>query len=557
MELATYFNKVKPTGGLINWNHPLARGLVSCVPNFIGGGLAIDLVGRNYVQVGQPTWAVRKNGLCQAGGGFTNASTNNLNFTSGAFTVAGFFSLATNVASGQFPACCRRYHDGGNGDRAGWFLGGDSTGNGLYFECARNDSPAPGNSILSSGVSAVAGEWFLVGTSNGITRRIFVNGVEKASTTNNANPLTETSGNYQCTANNSTNRVYIHYAWEKRQLTQQEVLFLYNNPYCIFHPQFIPLFNLPSSDITIQAGALTINSILPSTNRIITLFPDALQINTNLPSVNESVSATPNAQIINSNLPSVGKTVTKFPDALTISATIQTGTPKVIQSPNALSMNLNQPTTDKTVSKTPAALTMTAQVTTPIPKAIITPNALTLQFILTNFTVDTGSGNKTVVVGALTMSFTLPSVGKSISISPDAQTIQAVLNNAAPKVTITATAQQILSILNQADRTINISASSQRITAILTDANKSISIPVNALQLQTILNSFTITGPDAPGVRRRGPKIVNFRNPLIISLRTDKPHSGKSSITPKSSKQTPNTEIEKKPQDPKISNEGI
>lgn len=229
---------------------------------------------------------------------------------------------------------------------------------------------------------------------------------------------------------------------------------------------------------------------------------------------------------ITSNLPTSVRQVISTPSALTLSSRLTTPSPSLTVFPPAQIITGKLGTHVPTVSSLPAAFKMTANLTVPIPKVMLTPDALLLRLILNTVTLsglDSGQ-TVTVQVPCLVLNAFLPTVGKSITISPDALSIRCVVNGVIPQLGVSPAALRLISSLGAGSPAITISAAAQKITATLNSISRSITIPVDALRLQAILNAVELIGT-TPGpvilARRIGPKVVNFQNPVKITLATE------------------------------------
>lgn len=460
IDLKNYFSTQPPRGVQVNYAEPLARQLRSLILMNNGGGVPFDMVKARQIGDGFNGWADCRSGKACAGWSIKrNNNDKDLEFVSGPWTIATFFNIKQFV-SGEYLDIFAIDGYSDESTNKGWGLTTRGDTDKFAFLSMNNNGSA--NYRLESNTLVASGNWSLVGTSDGITRRLYVNGKQETTTTTNANPATalgvsigNSTGNYKC-------HNYICVAWA-RELSADEISKWHRNPFGLLYiPSTIYLNRIVDSNVTIQAPALTLS----------------MSVEAPIPQV------------------------TKLPDPLTLNSQLGQTTP--------------------VVSKAGSALTFNATVTTPIPKAIFNPSALTLNLILTNFVIDTGTPTTTVQIPALTMSMVLPTTGKNITVSPNALSLQAILNTAVPKITVSPEALKIISTLNSIEKIVGFSATAQQMSLRLSDHNKSISIPISALYLEALLTSLSVSG-DAIKTKRRGPKAVYFNNPLKIILQSNHP----------------------------------
>ena len=132
------------------------------------------------------TWRFGRFGRSVIGTGqLTNASTADLAFTSGPWTVAGFFYLTALLSPGQFPKTFSRFSYTSESINTGWALQVNGSSNAYEFISFNNN--ATGFYVLGGGTQAV-GTHLMVGTSDGTTRRLYVDGTQRATSANNPNP---------------------------------------------------------------------------------------------------------------------------------------------------------------------------------------------------------------------------------------------------------------------------------------------------------------------------------------------------------------------------------
>ena len=115
--------------------------------------------------------------------------------------------------------------------------------------------------VLQSTTTPAAGLWFLVGTSDGTTRRIYLNGRLENSTTNNANPLAS-GASLNNTSDTDRCPILFGAAW-RRTLTDGEIWQMYQ-------PRLRWSMLQPGPGRLIPANALTVppaDSCMPQVNQ--------------------------------------------------------------------------------------------------------------------------------------------------------------------------------------------------------------------------------------------------------------------------------------------------
>lgn len=236
-----YRDRKPPVGSQINWGHPLARGLVGCwLMNEGGGNILNDLVGKR-VPIGTSIWQPTPKGIGNRGtnSGNTNVSTNNLNFTSGGFTLITFFYQFAGMGTNN-TILFQRQHYTSDADNAGWRIGIRSSGDAFipnkYFFLNSNNVSLQ-NAWIASTTNNGIGFWMVAGVSDGTTiKRIYINGKQENTGTTYLNPLSETSANLVCVGRNSPTIVNIMCLAYNRVLSPSEIRSLYEAPYQFIQP---------------------------------------------------------------------------------------------------------------------------------------------------------------------------------------------------------------------------------------------------------------------------------------------------------------------------------
>lgn len=229
---AGFWGRAQPPAGVnVDRSHPLAKGLVSCVPCNTGAAPR-DLAHARSLNTGGAFGPSRRGAVCRDWK--LNYGSPDLDFLAGGWTVAALFEQP-NVHAGAAdnPAVfgTEVYVTGTNNQ--GWAIEINTANLGKYNFLSFRNSAVATDSL--GGTSAnTAGVHMVVGTSDGVTRRIYVDGQFEASTTNNANPLVVAAGStlYNVSSGSSP-LVYIGYAWN-RCLSPQEAMQLWIAPYGMF-----------------------------------------------------------------------------------------------------------------------------------------------------------------------------------------------------------------------------------------------------------------------------------------------------------------------------------
>jgi hypothetical protein len=217
--------------------HPMALGLRSFViPASLGGPL-IDMAKptRQSTTVSTAGTAVRfpyghsvQNAIIGV-----NAECADLNPSGPRWSVFTLFFALNTAGSFQSPYSFINYVS--EGSNQGWDF--NVSGNILFNSMANNGS---GSYRLDSGVAVAAnGTYAACGTVDGTTRRVYVDGTQRATTTNNLTPAANTTTNYIFGTNHNANNVfqtYIGAMWD-RCLDASEVRSLSFDPYQMLKPR--------------------------------------------------------------------------------------------------------------------------------------------------------------------------------------------------------------------------------------------------------------------------------------------------------------------------------
>lgn len=207
----------------------LGHGLTLCVVP--SGGRPYDWAasGKRGYGDANPTRGSTIHGMHARSGGadvFTPAQSLDCEFLSGPWSIATFFNI---VGTGNETVWARNAHPS-ESTNSGWEIRVDSSNTFVFASYANNGAVFY---VLSSTTVPAAGNWVVVGTSDGITRRIYVNGRQEATTTNNPNPLTTNGGVVMGAGSGSVPALYFGAAWN-RCLDASEVWDLQQNPWRMF-----------------------------------------------------------------------------------------------------------------------------------------------------------------------------------------------------------------------------------------------------------------------------------------------------------------------------------
>lgn len=215
----------------INWTHPLARGLASCV--VADAGTLVDLAfpargpAPNTGLVGQGPTTSRG---ATASSVWSDTQSTDLNITSGSFSIAGWGYVGSAVAN--YPPLIRSVytdetHGSGYSIFARWHAGTDYV---ACFEVQNNNGVAnslcEGTTLLTPNSSHMVG-----GTSDGTTRTVYADGVAEGTTTNNPSPATYAGTFYY------GQRTHIGCIWIGRVLSADDMKLFYDDPFCFIQPQ--------------------------------------------------------------------------------------------------------------------------------------------------------------------------------------------------------------------------------------------------------------------------------------------------------------------------------
>lgn len=318
------FNWKPPLGARIDWSHLLSQGLRFMAAVNEGGGSPLDLTNPNRVS-SAATWNFAPQGLVAREFSFTNASTTDLNFTTGVFSVAVLYYQPTTLGTGQYSVLFGRDSYISEGANTGWrFLlrnnAGDSFPGYVFDVFANNDF----NSYLLriAGTPAV-GTHLLVGTSDGVTRRLYLDGFLGASTTLNPAPASSSANLYNTMTAVASAGVYAQWAWN-RTLSASEVQLLYQQPFGnIFVPRkvygFVPSVGGPTEINVTDTLSISISDA--STNAVSSSVTDTLSISVSDASTNAVSSSVTDSLSVSITDASTNAVSSSVSDTLTVSIT--------------------------------------------------------------------------------------------------------------------------------------------------------------------------------------------------------------------------------------------
>jgi hypothetical protein len=233
----------------IDRSHALARGLVGLlVPNRAGS--LVNLVTSQPIG-GSPTFGRHARGVTAENYTGNTAATTEWNFSSGPWSVAAYGHV-TDVTGSEQPTLIGRNAYVSESDNQGWELGGVSTG-AYRFLVFNNNGFA--NYNLNGSSSRVNGPVALAGTTDGTTRRLWVNGAEEANTALNANAASATAGLSNASAATEHQHCYIAYAWN-RELSARDVAELARDPFA--------LLTTRSAMVVVPAAAASMGRVFSS-----------------------------------------------------------------------------------------------------------------------------------------------------------------------------------------------------------------------------------------------------------------------------------------------------
>lgn len=195
------------------------------------GGVPRNLCRQLPVNV-VPVHSVHRFGV--AGANFASAANSPdpaLNFTTGAWTVAAlievvnFSAVSIGATAWDYTAYATEFSN------AGWSLRGSVTNSSFAFLTFNNNSVT--SYELVGTTSRSDGTHLLVGTTDGTTRSIYIDGRREATTTNNpaaASTATASFANVTNVGATEQHRLYMGYAWQ-RCLSPNDVRLLAQSPF--------------------------------------------------------------------------------------------------------------------------------------------------------------------------------------------------------------------------------------------------------------------------------------------------------------------------------------
>lgn len=207
----------------------MANALIGCVYAGQGAGSFRDLVRQGRFASTTPAQYLQlTSGGAAANWKFNVADDADWDWTSGPFSVAAYFRHTVNDGVNNIKMMSR-FNFVSNSNNQGWELETDAGSAKFRFNVGNNNA----NFGLATTTSRSVGDHLLVGTSDATTRRIYLNGVQEAATTNNPTPTTQTTNGLNATLPASGRAyVYVGYIW-LREISLSEVLELKRNPFSL------------------------------------------------------------------------------------------------------------------------------------------------------------------------------------------------------------------------------------------------------------------------------------------------------------------------------------
>jgi hypothetical protein len=236
-----------PVGSVIDWNNPLSKGLVGCWLMNEGGGFPRSLINGRPLNQAAVTWSAKNKGLVIQNASGLKSDTAGLEFLSGSWSIIVYFYNPQTFTS-NYPSIFARTTYSNESTNSGWGIEGNNTK--LTF-LSRNDNGSYGLNSLTTPQANT--NYIVVGTSDGTTRKIYLNGKFEAQTTNNPNPKDSVTNGISI-GKTAVMQVptYMALAYN-RCLSPSEIQSLYVSPY-----QFIVA---PKRNIMSTIGAV-ISSVL-------------------------------------------------------------------------------------------------------------------------------------------------------------------------------------------------------------------------------------------------------------------------------------------------------
>lgn len=209
----------------IDWDHPLAAGLVFChLP------MSDTETARGLVSSTRPARGASGYGTGGFGATFSNAATAHLGFTTGPFTIVVACTLLTAAGyNGPF----ERYEYNSESNSKGFQIvhrpAADATPGWNFMSFANNATP---NYYCGRGTAYAPGHYVVAGVSDGTTRSVWVNGFRDATTTNNPNPIASTVAMTQANGSITTIPCALQLAYD-RALSPNAIAMLAADPFAM------------------------------------------------------------------------------------------------------------------------------------------------------------------------------------------------------------------------------------------------------------------------------------------------------------------------------------
>lgn len=217
----------------------LRQGLIWChapVSASVMTGASQDQIRTRYSTTRYPIWGAFTSGLAARNWRFSLNDTVDLDWTSGGFTMASFVYVAAPPSGGGSIYIIQgRKRYGSESDNEGYALQVYVSGTAKLTSDVFRDNGSANYHLIGTSTIGV-GNYAFAMTSDGTRRRIYVNGVQENSVTNNAIPVSNTTGlgleNGQDSGASGSIYSYIDYMWN-RSLSAAEIKQLSDDPFIV------------------------------------------------------------------------------------------------------------------------------------------------------------------------------------------------------------------------------------------------------------------------------------------------------------------------------------
>jgi hypothetical protein len=223
-----------PAGWALDPLHPLAAGLSLALPCMEGAGPVVDLL-QERASAAAATWVDTPGGIAARDWSIASAATADLAFVSGPWSLAVYFWVPAALTSSQFSLTLGRYVYSSEASNSGWrlFLRNDASP-GYEFDSFVNNGFA--SYSLRGGGAPTPGLHGIVHTSDGTTRRLYLDGALIATSTANLNPIATAGTLDNTTSGGAAAPLLQGLGWPGRCLDADEILALNDDPWGMFLP---------------------------------------------------------------------------------------------------------------------------------------------------------------------------------------------------------------------------------------------------------------------------------------------------------------------------------